>query len=77
LDGDWRGRGLRGSAYVVCPIRKDLFMKLQWALCPWNLDSPETAPAWPSAIADQPAKQKEAGGRCLCLFWKTSHLSGA
>jgi hypothetical protein len=75
--GSWRGRGLRGRAYAVQPIRKDLVVMSQWAHSPWNLESPETAPAWPVAMAAQPAKQEEAGGRCPCVVWKTSHLSGA
>jgi hypothetical protein len=49
----------------------------QFAHCPWNLESPEAAPAWPVAMAAQPTKQEEAGGRCPCLVWKTSHLNGA
>jgi hypothetical protein len=34
----------------------------QWAHHLWNLESPEAAPAWPVAMAAQPAKQEEAGG---------------
>jgi hypothetical protein len=75
--GDWRGRGLRGSAYVVWPIWKDLVVMSQWAHCPWNLESLEAAPVWPVAMAAQPAKQKEASGRCPCLLWKTSQLIGS
>jgi hypothetical protein len=75
--GSWRGRGLVGSAYTVWPIRKDLVVMSQWAQHPWILESPEAAPSWPVAMAAQPAKQKEAGGWCSCLVWKSSQLSGA
>jgi hypothetical protein len=75
--GAWSGRGLRGSAYPVWPIRKDLVVMSQWAHCPWNLESPEAASAWPVARSAQPAQQKEVGGRCPCLVQNTSQLSGA
>jgi hypothetical protein len=75
--GACRGRGLKESVYTVWPIRKDLVVMSQWAQHPWNLESPEAAPAWPVAMAAQPAKQEEVGGRCPCLVWKTSQLSGA
>jgi hypothetical protein len=75
--GAGRGWGLRGSAYAVQPTRKDLVVMSQWALCPWNLESPEEASAWPVAVAAQPAKQEESEGRCHCLVRKTSQLSGA
>jgi hypothetical protein len=39
----------------------------QWDHSPWNMESPEAAPAWPVAIAAQPAKREAAGGRC----WKS------
>jgi hypothetical protein len=74
---DWRGRGRKGSAYMVWPIRKDLAVTSEWARCPWNLESPEAAPPWPVAMAGQPAKQKETGGRCPCLEWKSSLLINA
>jgi hypothetical protein len=77
MPGDWRGQGLRMSAYTVWPVRKDLVVMSQWAHEPWNLESPEAAAAWPVAMAAQPAKQKEAGGWCSCLVWKSSQLSGA
>jgi hypothetical protein len=74
----WRqeSEGLSESGYVSCPIKKDLVVMSQWAHCPWTLESPEAAPAWPVAIAAQPAKQKEARGRFSYLVWKTSHLRG-
>jgi hypothetical protein len=72
----WRldGGGLRGRAYTVQPIRKELIGMSQLAHCHWNLDSPEAAPAWPVAMAAQPAKQEEPGRRCPCFLWKISQL---
>jgi hypothetical protein len=64
VGGDWRGRVLKGSAYAVQPIRKDIVVMSQWAHSPLNLESTEAAPAWPVAMASQPAKQEEAEGRC-------------
>jgi hypothetical protein len=75
VPGDCRGRGLRGRGYTVWLIRKYLIVISQWGHGPWNLETPEAAPAWPVAMAAQPAKQEEAGGRCRCLLWKTSQLS--
>jgi hypothetical protein len=75
--GDWRGRVLKGSAYTIQPIRKDVIMMSQCAHSPLNLGSPEATPDWPVAMAAQPAKQEEAEGRCPCLVWKTSQLSVA
>jgi hypothetical protein len=77
VTGDWKGRFLKGSAYAVQPIRKDMIVMSQLAYSPLNLGSPEAAPAWPVAMAAQPAKQEEAEGRCPCLVWKTSQLSVA
>jgi hypothetical protein len=75
--GDWRGRGCRGSAYVVWPIRKDLAVMSQWDHSPRILESPEAAPAWPVAMAVQLAMQEEAGGRSSSLVWKTCPLIGS
>jgi hypothetical protein len=71
------GVDLKGSAYTVGPIRKDMIVMSQWAHSPLNLESPEAASAWPVDMASQPAKQEEAEGRCPCLVWKTSQLSVA
>jgi hypothetical protein len=62
--GTRRGLGLRVSAYAVRPIQKDLAVMSQWAHSPWNLENTEAASAWPVAMAAQPAKQEEPGGRC-------------
>jgi hypothetical protein len=72
LETGWGG--LRGRAYTVQPIRKELIGMSQLAHCHWNLDSPEAAPAWPVAMAAQPAKQEEPGRRCPCFLWKISQL---
>jgi hypothetical protein len=74
--GDRRVRGLSESVYVFHPTKKDFVVMSQWAHCPCILESPETAPAWLVAIAAQPAKEKEAGGRFPYLVWKISQLSG-
>jgi hypothetical protein len=68
VDGEWRRRGLRGCAYMVWPIRNDLALMSQWAQHPWNLESPEAAPAWPFAMAaQQPSRKKlEEGAPVLC-----------
>jgi hypothetical protein len=41
----------------------------QWAHSPWNLESPETPPAWSVAMAARLPKQEEAERRCpvLCV----------
>jgi hypothetical protein len=63
----WRleWRVLRGSAYAVRPIWKNMVVMSQWAHSPWNKESPEVAPASPAPMAAQPAKQEEAEG-VLC-----------
>jgi hypothetical protein len=48
-----------------------------WVHHPWNLESPEAAPAWPVAMAAHPPKQEEDGGVCPGLVWKTSLLINA
>jgi hypothetical protein len=71
---EMEGWGLRRSAYVVWPMRKNLVVMSQWAHYPW---SPDAATVWPVARAAQSAKQKEAGLKYPSLVWKTSQLCGA
>jgi hypothetical protein len=54
----------------------DMAVMSQWEHSPWNRENPEAAPAWPVAMAAQPAKQEGGGGRCPCIVWKTSLLTG-
>jgi hypothetical protein len=75
--GDCVGSVLKGSAYTVWPIRKDMVVMSQWAHSHLNLESPEASPACPVAMAAQRAKQEKAEGRCPCLVWKTSQWSVA
>jgi hypothetical protein len=49
---------LKGSAYQVRPIRTEMVVMSQWAQHPCMLECPEAAPAWPVAMAAQPAKQE-------------------
>jgi hypothetical protein len=76
MSGMWRGRGLRGGAYTVWPIRKDLVVMSQWPISPGT--GSVHRQLLPALLLWQPSQSmEEAGGMCPCFVWQLSQLSVA